>query len=71
MQLRIIPVLHLECEFSGHNFEEPKRTNIRKLLEENGYTLVRNIQLDDWFLNSELLAERGGLLAAGRIPRSN
>ncbi len=52
-----------------HNFEEPKRTEIRKLLEENGYTLVRNIQQDDWFLNNQLLAERGGLLASGRIPK--
>ncbi len=54
-----------------HNFEEPKRTEIRELLESNGYTLVRSIQQDDWFLNNELLAERGGLLASGHIPQSN
>jgi hypothetical protein len=32
-----------------HNFEEPKRTNIRKLLESKGYKHVREVKWDDWY----------------------
>ena len=38
-----------------HNFEEPKRTQIRQLLEEHGYRLARTIEQDDCFV----LADRG------------
>lgn len=33
-----------------HQFEEPKRSNIRKLLEQNGYRLDREQLVDDWFV---------------------
>lgn len=32
-----------------HNFEEPKRSEIRKLLERNGYRLVRSVAQDDFY----------------------
>lgn len=34
-----------------HNFEEPKRTNIRKLLESNGYRFVKQQIVDDWYVS--------------------
>lgn len=33
-----------------HNGEEPKRTNIRKLLEANGYRLYTQVVVDDFYL---------------------
>jgi len=33
-----------------HNFEEPKRSQIRKLLEGNGYIFVKNVSVDDWYI---------------------
>ncbi len=36
-----------------HNFEEPKRTEIRSLLERNGYRLARARQWEDWYLPSD------------------
>jgi hypothetical protein len=35
-----------------HNFEEPKRSEIRSLLERNGYRLARSIEQDDYYLES-------------------
>jgi FkbM family methyltransferase len=32
-----------------HNFEEPKRTQIRELLEQHGYVLVHTYQQDDFY----------------------
>ena len=39
-----------------HNFEEPKRSDIRKLLERNGYRYVRSVEQDDFFVGDT----RGG-----------
>jgi len=33
-----------------HNFEEPKRSDIRKLLERYGYRRVRSVEQDDYYL---------------------
>ena len=33
-----------------HNYEEPKRQQIRELLEEQGYEWVRNQLVDDWYV---------------------
>lgn len=33
-----------------HNGEEPKRTNIRKLLEKNGYRFYKQQVVDDWYV---------------------
>lgn len=36
-----------------HGFQEPKRTQIRSLLEKNGYRLARSVNWDDWYLPVE------------------
>lgn len=33
-----------------HAYEEPKRSQIRELLEANGYRLARSVFWDDWYL---------------------
>ena len=33
-----------------HNFEEPKRSEIRKLLEQHGYRRVRSVEQDDFYV---------------------
>jgi FkbM family methyltransferase len=33
-----------------HNYQEPKRTEIRSLLEKSGYRLAKSVQWDDWYL---------------------
>ena len=33
-----------------HNYEEPKRTQIRSLLERSGYRLARECYWEDWYL---------------------
>ena len=35
-----------------HNFEEPKRTQIRQLLESKGYHLEHSVHVDDWYVNT-------------------
>lgn len=35
-----------------HNFEEPKRRQIRNLLESHGYRLEREQMVDDWFVRA-------------------
>ena len=35
-----------------HNFEEPKRTLIRQLLESKGYRLEHSVYVDDWYVNT-------------------
>jgi hypothetical protein len=35
-----------------HNFEEPKRTQIRQLLESRGYHLEHSVHVDDWYVNT-------------------
>jgi len=36
-----------------HNFEEPKRQQIRSLLESHGYRLEREQMVDDWFVRAD------------------
>ena len=36
-----------------HNFEEPKRRQIRELLGMNGYRFVRQQAVDDWYLSAD------------------
>jgi FkbM family methyltransferase len=36
-----------------HNYEEPKRTMIRKLLESKGYIHDRAVNEDDWYILSD------------------
>lgn len=38
-----------------HNFQEPKRENIKKILEQNGYVYNRSIVCDDDYIHSSLL----------------
>lgn len=38
-----------------HNFEEPKRSEIRAILRKNGYRLYRKVQVDDWYMNNDYL----------------
>jgi hypothetical protein len=33
-----------------HNWEEPKRSMIRQLLESKGYVLDRSVEWDDWYI---------------------
>lgn len=33
-----------------HNFEEPKRSLIKHLLESNGYKRIRTVEYDDWYV---------------------
>lgn len=35
-----------------HNFEEPKRSQIRQLLETKGYILAHSVYVDDWYVNT-------------------
>ncbi len=34
-----------------HNREQPKRTQIRRLLESNGYRFVKEYRVEDWYVN--------------------
>ena len=34
-----------------HNNEEPKRSNIHNILRSNGYSLDRQVDFDDWYIN--------------------
>lgn len=38
-----------------HNYEEPKRTQIRQLLESKGYRLAHSVHVDDWYVNPNWL----------------
>jgi FkbM family methyltransferase len=40
-----------------HNYEEPKRTQIRDLLAANGYSLERRRLNEDWYVPQESLAK--------------
>ena len=33
-----------------HNFEEPKRSQIRSILKRNGYRLHKKVEFDDWYM---------------------
>lgn len=41
------------CITVEHNFEEPRRQQIRDLLFKNGYILAKEAQWDDWFSSLE------------------
>lgn len=41
------------CLTIEHNFQEPKRTMIRELLEKNGYVFTKHVEYDDWYKRSE------------------
>ena len=38
-----------------HNWEEPKRSQIRAILNKNGYKLYRKVEFDDWYMNEMFL----------------
>jgi len=41
-----------------HNYEEPKRSSIERLLKSHGYVRVRTLMQDDFYLSAELAARR-------------
>jgi len=55
-----IGVLTLE-----HNDEEPKRTQMRSILESHGMVLAYEVEHDDWYVHESLL----GNLARVRVPK--
>jgi FkbM family methyltransferase len=40
------------CITVEHNEEEPKRTNIKNLLKQHGYNLVKSDRVEDYFINN-------------------
>lgn len=42
------------CMTVEHNFEEPKRTHIRNLLQSKGYVFEKEVKWDDWYVNANL-----------------
>jgi hypothetical protein len=50
-----------------HNFEEPKRTLVRELLQRNGYRLERDVEWDAWFVRERpvVFSSTGVRAAAG------
>ncbi len=36
-----------------HNFVEPKRSKLKKLLQDNGYRLAKSLKWDDWYVLDE------------------
>jgi beta-1,4-mannosyl-glycoprotein beta-1,4-N-acetylglucosaminyltransferase len=51
--LRVFPFdkYMFKCMTIEHNYEEPKRTLIRDLLESRGYKLAHSVHVDDWYIN--------------------
>jgi hypothetical protein len=43
------------CITIEHNYEEPKRTLMKKILNNNGYTLEKSVEWDDWYVNNKFL----------------
>jgi hypothetical protein len=41
-----------------HNFEEPKRSQIRELLEKNGYRFAKEHAVEDWYLSDRIARRR-------------
>jgi hypothetical protein len=41
------------CLTIEHNYEEPKRTQIRTLLESKGYKHAKEVAWDDWYVTSK------------------
>jgi FkbM family methyltransferase len=44
-----------------HNYEEPKRTLIRQLLEMDGYEIIKEVKFDDWYVLKNNLSKKEGL----------
>ena len=42
-----------------HNYDEPKRTQIRELLQRAGYVWAREVKWDDWFVHQSLAGRLG------------
>ena len=40
-----------------HNYEEPKRSQIRMLLESKGYQLAKKVSCDDWYVLDQSRAQ--------------
>ena len=38
-----------------HNFEEPKRSEMRAILGRNGYSLFKSVDFDDWYLKDDYI----------------
>lgn len=38
------------CISLEHNYEEPRRTQIKNLLKSKGYTYIKQVKADDWFM---------------------
>jgi hypothetical protein len=38
------------CISLEHNYEEPRRTQIKNLLKSKGYTYIKQVEADDWFM---------------------
>ena len=38
------------CISLEHNYEEPRRTQIKDILKKNGYTYIKQVKADDWFM---------------------
>lgn len=38
-----------------HNDEEPKRSEMRAILERNGYSLYKAVHFDDWYLKDDYI----------------
>lgn len=54
-EFEILKSFPLDTYFFGHiavehNMEEPKRSNIQKLLLGNGYELQKEVEFDDWYV---------------------
>jgi FkbM family methyltransferase len=41
-----------------HNYEEPKRSMIRQLLESKGYTHTKSVHVDDWYVNTKWIKNK-------------
>lgn len=37
-----------------HNYDEPRRTQIRDLMTEKGYSLCKDVAFDDWYVKTDL-----------------
>lgn len=37
-----------------HNFQEPKRSMIRQMLDFHGYRVAKEVYVDDWFVNKQM-----------------
>jgi len=45
------------CLTIEHNHQQPERTLVRTLLEQNGYSLSRSVKCDDWYVSNRHLED--------------